>query len=161
MGLFSKKQKKPAEKSRLQFASTAALERALDGTDEWYERYFFALYHCSPDEQAELNERRKEMRRAYPDKVTEVGRHFVLCGEPAFLVLSAYYQALVKAETLPEDFRNYAQRRHDTIVDIHRKSQRLPVPIDLTEGQLSNDTELYFFACLALSNGQILRDSDS
>jgi len=158
MGLFGRQKAQLSERSRLQFASTAALERALDGTDEWYERYYFALYHCSPDEPAGINERRAELRCLFPEKAIAIGRHFVLSGEPAFLALSAHYQALVKAETLPEEYRAHAQRRHDAISEMHRKSQNLSV--DLTEGQLSNDPELDFYACMALLNGQIVFDLD-
>lgn len=142
--------------SDLAFASTVALERALDGSDEAFRRYFFALYHCSPDEDSDLNARRAAVRQEYPDKAVSIGRHFVLVGEAAFQIVSAYYQALALRGT-PEAFREYAQRRHDVILNKHRSSQSLPVPIDLTEGQLSADPDLDFFACLALSNGQILR----
>jgi hypothetical protein len=62
----------------LVFASTAAFERALDGTDEAFSRYYFALYHCTPTEDAGINERREDLRGQYPDKAIVVGRFFVL-----------------------------------------------------------------------------------
>ena len=46
--------------SDLLFASTTALEKALDGSDEAFNRYYFALYHCLPDEEAPLNERKRK-----------------------------------------------------------------------------------------------------
>ena len=139
--------------SKLVFASTDALERALDGSDETYFRYFFALYHCSPDEPAGLNDLRRELRDQFPTCATPVGRHFVLYGEAAFRALHGYYDSMSKAETLPDDFRAYAAERRDEISVAHRKS--LSLSIELSEGQLSRDERLAFYALVALSNGQI------
>ena len=140
----------------LVFASTAVLEQALDGSDEAFRLYFFALYHCSPDESNDLNARRSHLQQQYPEKVLSIGRHFVLLGEAAFQVVSAYYQAL-SLQGDSEAFREYALRRHDVILRKHRTSQSLPVPVDFSEGQLSADPDLDFFVCLALSNKQIFR----
>lgn len=140
--------------SDLVFASTTALEQALDGSERAFQRYFFALYHCSPDEDNDLNTRRTSVQQHYPAKTVKVGRRFVLEGEAAFQVVSAYYQALALHGT-PDAFREYAERRHEVILRKHRSSQSLPVPVDLTEGQLCADPDLDFFACLALSNGQV------
>ena len=152
--LFGAKSAALSMQGRLVFASLPALEQALDGSEEAYQRYFFALYHCSPDEDCALNERRKLVRAQYPEKVVEVGQRFVLVGEAAFQIVSAYFQGLA-IQGSPDEFREYAKRRHEIIVRKHRSSQSLPVPIDLTEGQLSADSDLDFYACLALSNGQI------
>lgn len=154
--LFGLKSTASTERARLVFASVSSLEQALDGSEEAYRRYFFALYHCSPDEECALNERRELMRVQYPDKVVEVGQRFVLVGEAAFQIVSAYFQGLA-IQGSPEEFREYAKRRHEVIVRKHRASQSLPVPIELTEGQLSADSDLDFYACLALSNGQIFQ----
>ena len=154
--LFGTKSAASHEPARLVFASVPALEQALDGSEQAYRRYFFALYHCSPDEECALNERRELVRTQYPDKVVKVGQRFVLVGEAAFQIVSAYYQSLA-LQGSPDEFREYAKRRHEIIVRKHRSSQSLPVPIDLTEGQLSADSDLDFYACLALSNGQIFR----
>lgn len=143
-------------KLNLGFLSTSALERGLDGSDDSFNEYFFALYHCSPDEKAEINDLRKKLREQYPSKAIEVGRHFVLAGEAAFQALAAYYQAYMLCETQSDDFRAYSKRRLDAMIDAHRKSQLLPVPIDLTEGQLSEDRELGFLTCIAISNGQVV-----
>ena len=140
----------------LVFASTSALERTLDGTDEAYERYFFALYHCSPDEDAGINEYRRQLHANHPGKAMQVGRHFVLCGEPAAQALRSYYYALSQAESVPEEHRSYARRRQQEIEKLHASSQTLPKPIDLSEGQLAEDKALDFYACLALSGGQVL-----
>ncbi len=146
--------------SDLVFASTAALERALDGSDEAYYRYFFALYHCTPDENAGINDYRCRLREQYPRNAVSVGRHFVLWGEPAFQALRSYYYALSIEESLSDEFRAYARGRQQTIEQRHRSSQALPVPIDLSEGQLSADETLDFYACLALSNGHIFSRMD-
>lgn len=162
MSLFSRKPSKTASDppsvpaGRLVFASTAALERALDGTDETFARYYFAVYHCSPTEAAGINERREQLRDQYPEKAAEVGRFFVLWGEPAYLALSAYYLALAGAETLSQEYRDYAERRRLDIDRKHLASQSLPQPVDLSEGQLSADPDLEFFASVALLNGQIV-----
>jgi hypothetical protein len=145
-----------SRKINLGYLSTSALERGLDGSDKSFEEYFFALYHCSPDEPAEINDRRQQLRDQYPSKAIQVGRHFVLSGEAAFQALAAYYQGYVLCETLSDDFRAFSQRRLDAMIEAHRKSQSLPVPIDLTEGQLSEDRELGFLTCIAISNGQVV-----
>lgn len=163
-GLGSKVDKTPSEassktRSRYLFASTASLERALDGTDKAYEQYYFALYHCSPNEPAGINQYREQLRQSYPKKTVAIGSHFVLWGEPAFQALTWYYEQLFSCSTLPEDFRAYASRRLGEITDKHQKSQGLPASIDLSEGQLSEDPALTFYACLALDNRQIVSTS--
>ena len=72
------------------------------------------------------------------------------------MALSAYYQALINTDTLSEEFRNYIEEQHHSLIEKHSKSQSLPVPINLTEGQLSYDSRLDFFTCLALNNGQVI-----
>ncbi len=160
MRLFSRKEVAVdplvAPLPRLRFASTAALERALDGTDACFGRYFFALYHCTLNEPAGIHDLRQQLRQRFPDKVTPVGDRFVLAGEAAFLALAGYHRALVECETLPDDFRAYAAERLAAITETHRKSQALPVPIDLTEGQLAQDKRLEFLTCVALDNRQII-----
>jgi len=141
----------------LLFASTAALERALDGTDDTYLRYYFAIYHCSPDESAGINRYREQLRQSNPASAAPVGRHFVLWGPEAFKALTFYYELLAAAETLPDDFREHAKQRLSEIAHKHQISQRLEVPIDLSEGQLCDDPALTFYACLALDNRQIVK----
>jgi hypothetical protein len=140
----------------LRFMSTATLERGLDGSEERFADYYFAIYHCSPDEPAGINERRVQLRHEFPTKAIPVGKRFVLQGEPAFLALAAYYQALINDETSANDFRSYMSERLNAIIGAHRDSQSLPIPIDLTEGQLSNDQHLELLTCIAISNGQIV-----
>jgi len=139
----------------LVFYSTAALERGLDGSDARYSDYIFAMYHCRPEEPAETNQRREHLRSTFPTKVLQTGSQFVLVGEAAYLSLSSHYQALAACETLSEDYRSYASERLEQITSVHRGSQSLLVPLDLTEGQLSQDPRLEFLACLAVLNGQV------
>jgi hypothetical protein len=144
---------------QLRFFSTASMERGLDGNEERFGKYFFAIYHCSPDEREPpggIVERREQLRRQFPDKVIAIGKRFVLTGDAAWTALAGYYQALVVAETLGDDFRAYAKERLDAITIEHRQSQSLPVPIDLTEGQLANDPRLELLTCIALRNGQVM-----
>ena len=140
----------------MQFASITALERALDGSDEAYSRYYFALYHCVPDEDAGINDLRRSLREQYPKNAVSVGRHFVLWGEPACQALRSYYYALSITESMSDEFCAYAKVRQQAVEQRHSSSQALPVPVDLSEGQLSADEMLDFYACLALSNGQII-----
>jgi hypothetical protein len=142
-------------KQDLGFYSTAALERGLDGGFDRYSDYIFAIYHCRPDEEAGINDRREELRKLMPTKVVNIGDQFVLMGEAAFQALAAYYQALIACETLSDEYRAYASERLEQIAAAHRASQSLPIPIDLTEGQLSQDHRLEFLTCLAISNGQV------
>ncbi len=148
-----------ARHERLVYASVESLERALDGTKEAFRNYFFAMYHCTPDEDAGINRLRAQLREENPSDVVAVGDYFVLWGASAFQALSWFYTALTKADSLPEDFRDYAAIRLVEIVRKHETSQRLTIPIQLSEGQLAKDDKLNFYACLALSNKQIFQDS--
>ncbi|MEY3286656.1 MAG: hypothetical protein RL500_1386 [Pseudomonadota bacterium] len=155
--LFGKKPvKQPAPAQGIAFASTADLERLLDGSDESFRAYYFALYHLYPDEICDFNSYRQQLCLAYPSNAVSVGRHHVLWGEPAFQVAKSYYEALA-AQATPEEFREYAKRRLSAIAEKHRASQSLPRPIDLSEGQLNADTDLEFFARLAISNRQVFQ----
>lgn len=164
MSLFGKKinatvgiqRANASSKGNLRFASTVALEDQLDGTENTFEQYFFAIYHCSYSEQSGVKERREHLANFYPNNVIRVGKFFVLNGEAAFSALSSYYQALLEAETLDDDFKEYIARRLVEIEKVHKGSQSLRVPINFTEGMLSNDKQLSFLTCLALDNGQVL-----
>ena len=137
------------------FHSIAAMERGLNGGEDRFADYYFAIYHCAPDESGGINERREQLRKQFPDKAISVGKRFVLQGEPAWLALAAYYQALIACETLSDDFRAYAKERFEDCTQRHRASQSLPIPIHLTEGQLASDPRLEFLTCVALGNGQV------
>jgi hypothetical protein len=138
------------------FSSTVTLEKELDGSDESFNRYFFALYNCNPDEKNAINQIRQKIQEQFPDKAAEIGRHFVLWGDAAVQALRSYFQALASDESLDDDYRAYANGRLESIEIRHLTSQGLSVPIDLSEGQLCKDDYLDFYACLALSNGQIV-----
>jgi hypothetical protein len=138
----------------LDYASIASLERALNGEDDRYHLYFYALYHCSPNEKNGITEYRNQLREKFPDKAAEVGQYFVLWGEAAYLATASYFLGLSE-QAEPEEFRNYAKERYEEITQRHKKSQELPMPIDLSEGQLCNDKKIDFYACMAISNGQV------
>lgn len=144
----------PDSISKLRFISTASLERGLDGSDEAFAAYYFAIYHCTPDEPSGISKYREQLRDKFPDNAVPVGRYFVLDGEPAFLALSAYYHAMSEAETLSDEFRDYMRDCLEQITTKHRRTQKLG--INLLEGQLSHDPRLEFFACMALQNRQII-----
>ena len=139
----------------LRFMSTASMERSLDGSDERFHRFFFAIYHCSPDEKAWINDRREELRQQHPDKAVNVGKYFILTGESAYQALGGYYHAMTLAETLPDETRQYYKEQLDKITKLHRDGKSLPVPVDLTEGQMAQDFRLEFLTCIALRNGQV------
>lgn len=146
----------PKSIGNLRFISTKTMELRLDGSDKRFGEYYFAIYHCSPDESADINEYRKQLRQQFPENATPVGRYFVLGGEPAYLALSAYYRAMMNATTLSDEFREYMSECLERVATKHRKSQSLPVPINLLEGQLAHDPRLEFLTCVAIENGQIL-----
>ena len=150
----------PFSSGELRFASINTLEKRLDGSEERFVEYFFALYHCSPYEASGIKERREELKKQYPTKVVEVGGHFVLVGEPAFQALAAYYRAMAESEVTVESYRSYYAERLSVLIERHQKSQSLLEPIDLTEGQLSNDERLEFFTCVAITNGQVVSEED-
>ena len=144
----------PKEPARLVFASTTALEQSLDGTESAFNKYFFALYQSGPDEDCELVKLRTQLKAEYPQDVVLVGDRFVLWGHSAFKVVSSYYFALAsQADT--EEFRKYCKNRYEEVVARHKASQALPIPIGLSEGQLSADQNLEFYACTAIANGQV------
>lgn len=137
------------------FLSVTALERGLDGGDDRFADYFFALYHCSPDEPSGIKTRREEIREIFPDKAIKVGKYFILTGEAAYLILAAYYQALMISDKFSENFRAYASECLDRVIKGHEDSQSLPIPIDLTEAQLSHNPLLEILTCVAIRNGQV------
>ena len=154
MGFFTRERQ--ITKANLRFASTAVLERDLDGSDERFAEYFFAIYHCLPTEgEAGIVIRREQLREQFPDKATPVGSYFVLVGEPACQALHAYYQGMA-AQHETEDMREYFASRLSELEKTHNRSQSLPVPVDLTEGQLSRDLQLERLTLLALWNGQVV-----
>lgn len=158
--LFKKKERfKRADhtsKGDLRFMSVVAMEQDLDGSEERFANYYFAVYHCSPDGPASINKYREQLKNAFPTLAVEVGTRFVLTGEAAFMALSSYYKALIDYEEMNEEFKTYAIEFLERLTSLHRKSQCLPVPIALTEGQLSTDRRLEFLTSTALSNGQVV-----
>ena len=140
------------------FRSTAALERGLDGGDDRFYDYFFAVYHCSPDEPSGISDLREQLRSDHPELAINVGKRFILSGEAAYKALGAYYSALIQNDNpaQSEDFRQYARECFDRITEMHNSSQSLPIPINLTEGELNQDHRLEFLTCIAIYNGQIM-----
>jgi hypothetical protein len=147
----------PKSIGNLRFISTKAMERRLDGSDERFAEYFFAIYHCSPDEPAGINDYREQLRQQYPEQATPVGKYFVLSGKPAYRALSAYYRGMQNATSLSDEFREYMGECLERVTEEHRTSQALS--INLLEGQLANDPRLEFLTCVAIENGQVLLSS--
>lgn len=140
----------------IRFVSTANLERGLDGSYETFYEYFFAIYHCSYAENSGIKERRLELSKTYPKNVVQVGDYFVLTGEAAYQALRAYYYTLTLTETLSEEYKGYIAKRLEEVKSAYIASQSLPIPIDLTEGQLANDKNMELLTCIAIGNGQII-----
>lgn len=145
----------------LRFVSTASLERGLDGSYETFYEYFFAIYHCSYAEDSGIKERRLELSKTYPKNIVEVGDYFVLTGEAAYQALSAYYYTLTITDTLSDEYREYMAKRLEDVTTAHKASQSLPIPVDLTEGQLANDKNMELLTCIAIGNGQVIVDADA
>lgn len=131
------------------------MERGLDGSEERFAAFFFALYQCSPDEPAGVNDRREQLRQEMPTKVLPVGKRFVLTGEAAYQALSGYYLGL-SLDALNDNLRDYAKERLEAVTASHRDSQSLRIAVDLTEGQLARDHRLELLTCMSLLNGQVL-----
>lgn len=144
----------------LRFVSTASLERGLDGSYETFYEYFFAIYHCSYAENSGIKERRLELSKTYPSNVVAVGDYFVLTGVAAYHALSSYYYTLTLTDTLSDEYKGYMAKRLEEVKSAHIASQSLPIPVDLTEGQLANDKNMELLACIAIGNGQIIVDSN-
>lgn len=142
----------------LRFVSTASLEQRLDGSYETFYEYFFAIYHCLYAEDSGIKERRLELSKTYSKNVVEVGDYFVLTGEAAYQALRAYYYTLTITDTLSEEYREYVAKRLEDVTTVHKASQSLPIPIDLTEGQLANDKQMELLTCIAIGNGQVIVD---
>jgi len=145
----------PAASKQLHFYSTAVMERGFDGTEDSFARFYWAIYNCSPAEPAGINDRREQLREKYPDKAVAVGQRFVLFGDAAYQALGGFYRAMETGHA-QEAQRKYYGLQFERLKDIHEKSQSLPIPIDLSEGQLAHDEKLEFLACLAISKGHIL-----
>ena len=146
---------------RLRFYSTKALERRLDGSEERFATYFYSIYHCLPNEESDVSNRRDALRLQYPDKAIKINeRRFVLVGAPAYQIIAAYFKALIAADTLSEEYRAYKAEHLELVQRKHRDSQGLPVPVDLTEGQLAHDERVERYTLIALRNGQIVDPRD-
>jgi hypothetical protein len=146
----------------LRFVSIRELERGLDGSEESFARYFYALYRCPPDDDTPdaIVEVRNRLRDKYPDKAINVGKRFVLTGRSAFDALGMFYQALMVCDTQSDEMRAYWKERRDELIVRNRDSQSLPIPIDLTEGQLADDPRLEFLTCIALLQGQVFHKTE-
>jgi hypothetical protein len=123
------------------YTSPSILERTISTEDD-YRRLHFALYRCSPDDICGINERRKELSIKYPSKTIPCGRYFILIGVAAAEALSAFYYSMHLAETLPEYLRSYYLERFEKIQEMHQRSQSLPTPVDITEGQFGTDKKM-------------------
>jgi len=149
---------KSAENNNLVFASTSDLEAAINTEDD-FRRFYYSMYHSSPDTVSEFTKYREKVREEFPEMAVPVGRYFVLFGEAAYMAVSTYYNALSK-QGKPENFRLYAEKRALEIEQLHSNSQNLAVPVELSEGQLAEDKNLEFYSLLALSNRQIFPKSN-
>jgi hypothetical protein len=143
-------------KGNLRFVSTNTLEKELDGSESTFNDYFFAIYRCSPRDNAGIKELREQISNEYPNNAMSVGDDFVLIGEAAYLSLSTYYKALIKSSDIREEFRKYFEERLEQITTKHHQSQSLPVPVNLTEGQLSYDERVELLTSIALNYGQVI-----
>ncbi|POZ52232.1 hypothetical protein [Methylovulum psychrotolerans] len=142
--------------TNLRFISTSELERQLDGSDERFAAYFFAIYNCSPDDPGGINKIREWLKQEYPTKAIPVGRYFVLLDEAAAGALNFYFQTLIDSGLFQDDYVAYANRRLKEIEEARNISQSLLIPGTLTEGQLANDFHLAFVAGVAISKNQII-----
>ena len=140
----------------LRFVSTKLLESELDGSESKFEDYFFSIYRYSYKHGSAVKTLREQLCNEHPTNVIRVGNYFVLDGEAAYLSLSSYYKALIEASDISEEFREYFEERLADITKKHNRSQSLPIPINLTEGQLSYDSRVELLTSIALNYGQVV-----
>ena len=60
-----------------------------------------------------------------------------------------------------EEYKGYMVKRLEEITSAHKASQTLPIPVDLTEGQLANDKNMELLTCIAIGNGQIIVENNT
>jgi len=125
----------------LYYYSPKDLESSI-GDDEDYRRYFYSLYRCSPDEDNDFNRRRNEIADKYPELVVYVGDYFVLTGQAACEILSTYYYSLSIIDDYDRQTKDYYFGRYESVLSYHQRTQSLPFPIILTEGQLGTDSNI-------------------
>jgi hypothetical protein len=135
----------------LEYKSPKEQEVEINSNED-FKKYFFSLYRCMPNEDCDLNTRRNKLRIQHPKLVIPVGDNFVLTGQAAYEVLSAHYYSLSMVEEYEEDVKNYYFKRYETVKKVHDRAQSLPVPIDLTEGQLGTDRDFDFYIKEAIVN---------
>ena len=135
----------------LEYKSPKELEAEIN-SEEDFSRYFFSLYRCLPNERNEFTNRRNQIRIKYPELVIPIGSNFVLTGQAAYEILSAYYYSQSLVEGYDEDVKGYYFKRYEQVKEAHEKSQSLLVGIDLTEGQLGTDKDFDFYIKEAVVN---------
>jgi hypothetical protein len=140
----------------LRFVCTRTLENELDGSETKFEDYFFAIYRCSYNGNSGIRDLREQLSKEYPNNVITVGNFFVLDGRAAYIALSTYYKALIESSDLSDELSDYFKERLESITSSHNKSQSLPIPINLTEGQLSYDSRVEIHTTIALNYGQVV-----
>jgi len=135
----------------LEYKSPKEQESELNSKDD-FERYFYSLYRCTPSEQNDFNARRNQMRNKYPKLVIPFGAYFILTGQAAYEIMSTYYYTLSLVAEFSEKEKNYYFDRFNSVKQMHEKSQSLPFPIDMTEGQLGTDENIEFYIKEAIIN---------
>jgi hypothetical protein len=55
-------------------------------------------------------------------------------------------------EDYEEDVKKYYFKRYETVKDVHNRAKSLPIPMDLTEGQLGTDRDFDFYIKEAIVN---------
>jgi hypothetical protein len=138
----------------LEYKSPKQLEAEMSSYEE-FAKFYFNLYRCLPDEDNEFNKRRHSIKEKYPDKVVILGEYYVLFGVAAYEILAAFYYSLFLIEGSDDVEKKYYFRRYERIKEAHNKSQSLPKPIDLSEGQLGTDEDISFFINEAIKSRQI------
>ncbi len=80
------------------------------------------------------------------------GEYFILTGQAAYEIMSTYYYTLSLVTEFSEKEKNYYFDRFNSVKQMHEKSQSLPFPIDMTEGQLGTDENIEFYIKEAIIN---------
>jgi hypothetical protein len=106
------------------------------------------------DDRSVARDNRRVMPPRPPLTVVQLSDHF---GQ---YVLTLKCKCGHTRTTQSDEMRAYWKERFDETIERNRASQSLPVPIDLTEGQLAHDSRMEFLTCIALLQGQVLHKAD-
>jgi len=148
-----------SESHHIGFLTPAQLEAEMASEQDYY-GYYYSLYRCLPSDNNELNKRRDQIKERFPQLSINLpfNEFYVLEGVAAYEILSTFYYSLHVDELhdITTEERKYYLKRFEQVKTAHERSQNLPYPINLTEGQLGTDREMELYYSQMLLNRQLV-----